>query len=279
MHRNPLPPSVLLLGIVGFLLLSACGHNIPPPVDLPTGIQTMTGTLLPAEISTLRRGSHRLMDQNVSLCFVESQTVNLRVFEGKRVVVRGVLEPNSDPTLLPVLVTQDVKAVEQDLEELSLRAFGLHGRIPHSWIEATQKDATILLAEGISTPLVTITLKKETPLPASGAPFLISGHHAVRQNSADTGGETVTVESDGGVVVIVFTPPKGTEDSDALRSQWLVFLTSLSFTASSSAQASSQTQSPSPDGTPCGGTAGILCPEGQYCAIEDLQENIGHCRK
>lgn len=259
-------------------LLVACGPKTPPPVELPIGVQTMTGTLLPAEIKTLRRGSHLLVDKvGQRLCFVESTTVNLRSFEGKVVVIRGVLELNSDPSLLPVLVTQDVTAVEQDMHVLSLPAFGLTGIVPRTWLEATQKDSTVLLVEGTSTPLVTITLKKQTPLPATGAPFQISGHHATREVTPGTQREITSLERGDDLVVLTFAPPTGSGDLSLLHAQWSGFLTSLAFTEAISAQSSS-TLSEQSAGTPCGGTAGILCPAGQYCAITDIKENIGHCR-
>ncbi|MDD5103331.1 MAG: hypothetical protein PHX93_02940 [Candidatus Peribacteraceae bacterium] len=272
-------PWIALLVFGSFAaLLTACGPKTPPPVDLPTGVQTMTGSLLSAEISTLRRGSHLLIDrEGKRLCFVESTTINLRSFEGKTVVIRGVFEPNTDPTMLPVLVTQDVTAVEQDLTPLPLPAFGLNGMIPRSWIQATQKDKTVLLAEGTSIPLVTIALQIQTPLPATGAPFLISGHHATRAVTPGTQEETTSVERGDDLIVITFTPPKDAEDADLLRAQWGGFLTSLAFSDAGGAQSSSAL-SEQAAGTPCGGTAGILCPAGQYCEISNLQENIGHCR-
>lgn len=240
----------------------------------------MTGTLLPAEIQALRRGTHLLTVDGQRLCFVESTTINLRSFEGKKVVIRGVFELNTDPALLPVLVTQDVTAVEQDLQSLSLPAFGLTGNMPRSWIEATQKDSTVLLLEGTASPLVTIALKKQAPLPPNGVPFLISGHHAVRQTATGTFGEVTSVERDDDLIVIVFSPPQEEKDLALLRAQWGAFLTSLSFgsVSSSGAQQSSAGASQASFGQPCGGTAGILCPAGQYCAITDMTENVGRCR-
>ena len=261
-------------------LLTACAPKTPPPVELPIGVQTMTGTLLPAEITTLRRGSHLLVDkEGQRLCFVESTTINLRSFEGKTVVIRGVLEPDTDATYLPILVTQDVTATEQDMHALSLPAFGLTGSIPRTWLDAIQKDSTVLLVEGSSVPLVTITLKKQTPLPATGAPFQISGHHATRAVTPGTQEETTSVERGDDLIVLTFSPPPGdAANAELLRAQWGGFLTSLAFTDASGSQSSSA-QSEQVAGTPCGGTAGILCPSGQYCAITDMKENIGHCRK
>jgi hypothetical protein len=127
----------------------------------------MTGVLLPAPLSTLRRGTHQLMEGGETLTFVESFTVNLRSFEGKRVMVRGTFEPNSDPSLLPVLVAKEVVTIGEDREASS----------------------------------------------------------------------------------------------------------------SSSSSSTAQTGSGAIIGKPCGGTAGILCPPGEYCEISNFKENIGRCRK
>ncbi|OIO53367.1 hypothetical protein AUJ46_05125 [Candidatus Peregrinibacteria bacterium CG1_02_54_53] len=258
------------------LALTACGRVEPPP-SLPTGIQTMTGTLLPAEISTLRRGTHLLILNGQRLCFVESSAISLRSFEGKTVVIRGIFEPNSDPALLPVLVTQDVTTLEQDIQHISLSAFGLRGSVPRSWIMATQKNATVFLIEGTATPLITIARLIETPLPASGAPLQVSGHHATRQVSDDSSEEVVSIESGDDLIVLTFTPSE-VENIDLLHAQWLAFLTSLSF-ATDNGTTSSAAQSQDSTGTPCGGTAGILCPAGHYCEITEFKENIGHCRE
>lgn len=265
----------LLLGSVA-VMLSACTEGTPVPPEIPTGMQTMTGTLLPAEITTLRRGSHKLMVEDQTLCFVESTTVNLRAFEGKRIVIRGIFEPNTDPTMLPVLVTQDVTAVEQDLVPFSLPSLGLTGQTPRTWIKATQQNSTLFLLEGSATPLLAISVQKQSPLPTTGAPFIISGFHAVRQSDSARNEETVSIEYHDDLIVIVFRAPEG-EDSDLLRAQWGAFLTTLSLAGSTSSTQTSSSAAPS-DGVPCGGTAGILCPAGQYCAITDMKENIGHCR-
>ncbi len=268
--------SLLLLSGSCVLLITACRGDTPVTPDIPTGIQTMTGTLVATEISTQRRGSHLLMVDGQNLSFVESTTVNLRSFEGKTVVIRGVLEPNTDPTMLPVLVTQDVTAMEQDIVPFSLPSLGLTGKTPRAWIKATQQHATLFLLEGTATPILEISAKKQSPLPTTGAPFIISGLHAVRQNDSAKNEEIVSIEQDEDLIVLVFRAPQG-EDSDLTRAQWGAFLTTLSIAGSTSSVQTSSSASRS-DGAPCGGTAGILCPTGQYCAITDMKENIGHCR-
>jgi hypothetical protein len=57
------------------------------------------------------------------------------------------------------------------------------------------------------------------------------------------------------------------------------FLQSVIFQKkSSSSAATTMSGSNASAGIPCGGTAGILCPAGQYCEITDSATNIGRCR-
>lgn len=267
-------PVFLLLG--SSLLLTACWEKTPPAF-LPEGVQTMTGTLIPAEISTLRRGSHLLTEGGKRLCFVESTSVNLRSLEGKNVVIRGVFEANSDPTLLPVLVAEDAQTVEKDQQSVSLPAFDLKGQAPRSWMMATQAGATVFVLEGSATPLISISLAKQTPLPSDGVPFTIAGKHAIRRTDRESGTEIMAGERGADLLTLTFTPPKAPEEAEVLRAQWMAFLSSLQFGATASSRSGSAT-SGAADGAPCGGTAGILCPPGQYCAITDFKENIGRCR-
>ena len=36
---------------------------------------------------------------------------------------------------------------------------------------------------------------------------------------------------------------------------------------------------PKSTGVPCGGPAGVLCPDGHYCIIEDFEDGVGKCAK
>lgn len=273
-------PVTTLVACGGALLflLAACGKP-PETFPLPTGIQTMTGTLLPADISVLRRGTHYLVENGQRLCFVESTTVNLHAYEQKVMAVRGTFEANTDPTLLPVLVAEQVMPVEEEMQNVTFSPADLHGVVPRSWFKGTQKGATVFLPEGGGEPVVTVNRQKETPLPPSGAPFQISGHHAVRSQHSGNSGETLSIEDGADLILLAFTPQGNADELALLRAQWTAFLSSLRFGATSSASSLPSSGSGAVTGTPCGGTAGILCPTGQYCQITDMKENIGHCRR
>ncbi|MBI2523641.1 hypothetical protein HYW11_00280 [Candidatus Peregrinibacteria bacterium] len=49
--------------------------------------------------------------------------------------------------------------------------------------------------------------------------------------------------------------------------------------SSSSLSSSLPPLSHSGSGIPCGGDGGVLCPAGEYCAVEMRETNIGRCRR
>ena len=259
--------------IPGVLALASCRKpSTVPPV--PTGVQTMTGVLIPADLGLLKRGTHILRSDGEDLALVESATVNLRPFENRAVGVRGIFEQNADPSLPPVLVVSSITPVREDMQKYSIPSLGLTCLAPEAWKMVTERGVTKFLLEGIADPIVIIAVDPSiTDLP-SGSPFLVDGRHATRSFDAAAGSDRTVVDLGSGFLSLRFHPTKE-QDADALRAQWFNFLTSVRFSASGTASGS---VTGSGSGVPCGGTAGILCPGGEYCAVTDFKENIGRCK-
>jgi len=258
------------------LFLVSCGEKPLTPPPLPQGEQTVTGLLLSTEITLLRRGTHVLKKDGKDFCLVESQIVNLRSFENKDVEMKGTFEYNSDPLLLPVLVVREVKLTEQDTKEVPVYSLGFSCRTSSAWAKSESAGKVQFTLSGNTGPLVTVQKMKGTLLPA-GAPFLIDGKHAIRTVDAMTNAESVSLINGEDIITFSFTPVS--RPSDELKAQWSSFLDSVHFSDGDMSSSASSVISTSDDGTPCGGTAGILCPAGEYCAITDVKENIGKCRK
>lgn len=55
-------------------------------------------------------------------------------------------------------------------------------------------------------------------------------------------------------------------------------LASSSFSSSSLSSLTASSLSHSGSGIPCGGEGGVLCPEGEYCAVALREDNVGRCR-
>ena len=108
-----------------------------------------------------------------------------------------------------------------------------------------------------------------------GTPIVVDRNRAVRVVDENSGDQTVVIQRGESVLTFLFTPGDH-PDADALREEWLAVLRSILF---GSERTTSQPTTATGAGMPCGGGAGILCPSGQYCAVLDLEENIGKCVK
>jgi hypothetical protein len=242
----------------------------------------MTGTLLPADISLLRRGTHVLQVDGKDVYYVESETTNLRRYERKPVVLEGTLSANVDPSFLPVLeVSRVVDVLEQQTKEWSVPALGLALRAPETW-EATVGDQSIALrAPGSTASIMKVERMEKSPIDLLNAmPTVVGTARALRVSNEQSGAETVVLERSSDVLVFSFTP-EIPEQAERLRQDWLAILETIRLQSSDNPQNSSiapVTGTGTALGTPCGGPAGILCPPASYCDITNLQENIGVCK-
>lgn len=261
--------SFLMLCLV---LLSACGGP-DDTTPLPEGIQTVTGVIVPAEISLVRRGTHLLRIDGEDTYYMESSAVSLRRYEQKEVVLKGVLEQNADPEALPVLVVgQIVEVLEDTMKDWQLRSLGLSLQAPELWEGVVQEGTTEFRTAGIEHPILVITAE-ETDEEPTGITVVIDDKRAVRQVDEVTGNQTVYVPREEDMLVLTFSPGE-TEMADSLRTEWLRLLKTIDLDSRSVDTPSTGTGS----GAPCGGPAGILCSPGQYCDVTHLEENIGICR-
>lgn len=261
------------------MLLGACSTKpqLPP---LPEGVQTLTGTVVPAVISVGRRGSHLLRGVSTDLALLESASINLREFQGRTTALRGRYERNIDPEDLPIFIVQSVVSSEEETRTWSSSALGVTASIPRSWGMSGTGVSIAFVPAGSLRPVVALTMHQEEVFP-SGVMLTIAGGKAIRFLDDISGEQRIAIERSSGYLEIAFTP-QGSTDPEALRAEWLAFLRSLKIRdiLQQSSGASSDAMSPRSirDDQPCGGLAGILCPRGQYCEITDLEQNIGVCR-
>lgn len=269
----------LLLTIVSLLAFTACAQeSVLPP--LPEGPQTLTGTVIPTTISTARRGSYVLKQSGQDIAYLESATVNLREFQGRSAALKGHFERNIDPEDLPVLVVESVVSSEESVREWNSSALSLHAQVPIRWGFSGTGTSVAFIPVGTLRPLVSLQMMEGKPLP-SGITLSIGGAKAIRFLDELSGEQRIAIERAQGYLEIAFTPQRE-DDLEQARSEWLAFLRSLRIGGAalvgSSRAAASSLPAGSRDGQPCGGIAGILCPAGSYCAITDLEQNIGVCR-
>ncbi len=271
--------SILTGALTTLLLLSACGGGGGgDSVQYTYGPLSETGTLVATGVSLVRRGTHVLFAGGKAAYYLESKTVNLQEFAGKRVNVTGDLQPNVSPKYLPVLSVQSVSVSEviDTPKEWRLEGLSLSLKAPASWLATSaEKSISFIATDAGSGTVLTLDAIDATGLP-EGIPTVVAGNVAVKMRNVTAGGEEVHILHNSQVIRIKYTPSG--DDIELQHEQYTALLASLSFIASSS---SSTTSSGSGSTTvqPCGGSAGILCQQGYYCDVFDAKENIGKCRK
>jgi hypothetical protein len=274
---------VLLSGIMGILLVGCQKEELP---SLPQGVQEISGVLARAELSLVRRGTHILIQGGIPRYYVESPTVSVQEYEGRVVQIRGTLTRNNPPTELPVLIVGEIlERREEMFRTWSIPALGLSLEVPRMWNGSIEGVEATFTASGASRLTLTLTLEAIENLPVDSLPIVVDTKRAIRSVNVQTGEQKVIVDLlKGQALTIRFTPsaqPPVAAEED--RELFLAILHSITFTHSSkkfSESSVSSKPSASPmGGKPCGGPAGILCPQRQYCAITDVTTNIGKCKQ
>lgn len=274
---------VAVLALCGYL--AWLGFSGPGAArELPQGVQTLTGTLVPAELSLTRRGTHALKVDGEDVAYVESASVNLRLYELTEVGVTGAFTHNTDPSDLPVLVATSVRAIEIPAVSVDLPTVGLTLKVPESWEYQVFDDGVAFGLTGSTTPFLRIMKTSLTRLPDEGTPMFIGGYDAVRVQGKD--GQSFFVQ--GGRIILSFTWTSRDEAQSAAFAQMLRTAIVRSASSSSSqrtmtggvfvlpSSAASGSDASAGKPKPCGGPAGVLCPAGTYCAVTEA-DGVGTC--
>lgn len=296
------------------VLFTACSRSTAFPI--PEGVQTVYAVLQPIPFSLQRRGTHALVGADGQIAaYAESTVVNLHALEGRQIGLQGVFERNIDPSMLPVLVVQSVLSGGDDLRLWTVPALSLSLKVPAVWKGSIRGQNVTFTASGYALPVLSITVQPSTsgspgalygplPLPggsASSPELLVVGLRKASAVLAD-GTWMVSVQSskaDGRQFLFTFA----VRASAPIDQQLLIYRAALStvqFPSAGSPSRSSRASVALPpmpqrssagtsngaqrsraagEGAPCGGTAGILCPKGFYCAILDPAGESGACRK
>ena len=262
--------------IVCALLITSCGGRVLPP--LPGGEQTVTGILKPAELSAVRRGSHIIEQEGVDVYYAESSLINLREYQGKRVTLRGTFEHNTNPEDLPVLVTDSVVDVEETSQEHIFSVIGVTITTPVQWkLIKREGKYQFHLEEEDEGALLTVWQEVGELLPDGGVPIVVDATRATRLTDDFSGTQIVAVKRKGKILHLRFSPGIR-PNADRLREDFIEVLNSIEFKTTSSNDGNPSFGTGSL-GIPCGGSAGILCPEGSFCDVQSFDDNVGKCRK
>ncbi len=263
---------------VAAVAVSGCKKDLPAH---DFGPASATGTLIRADVSLIRRGSHALIVESKKKYYVESRSQNLRDYEGRTVFITGKLEPNTDDTELPVLVAEHVKGptANEDLHRFEVPSLNLRLGIPESWKGTLQNGAAVFALAGEAEPLMTIRQMSGSSLPA-GSTLFIKNRRTSRVDTVG-GASDLFILDQKTVIQIRFDtatqkkiPTK--EEADIIAAQFERVLSTISFINDREAAAP---ETGSGSGNVCGGAAGLVCGAGYFCNITDFENRIGSCKK
>lgn len=272
LRRASLASAALLCA--GFLTLQGCS---PSQAVIPEGVQTLSGSLQPVDLSLTRRGTHVLLQDGKQVYYVESSAVNLRTFEGMDVVVTGSVERNLNDEYLPVLVATEVKENVVPSQDEDIPLLNVRLKVPLNWVRQEFDDG-VSFTQGVAGPTVLKLYASTMAYLPSGTPLVIGGERAVRIQKAGSGSVLLHVQHGKDFLTFSYTPTEDMNDADLLRIlKSVVFTNKSSSSSGSGATVVVPSGSGSQAGMPCGGEAGILCPAGSYCGITDTATGIGHC--
>lgn len=260
------------------LLLTSCQKRVE---NVTYGPVSGTGTLIPAELSLVRRGSHMLVMASGKKYFVESKTENLQSLEGLTVTVEGRLEKNSTNTDAPVIVVEKIKGAldDQDLHIWNVPLLNLRIKAPNTWKAVMQNGNVIFSLAGESEPLLTVRSMTGSALPP-GRVFYVQNRKAVSTDTTGAVRELFILENDR-VIRLHFDPSTQSSvtslvEAKVLESQFdrllanLQFISETTFNRTITSTGSTQF---------CGGDAKILCSPSQYCDITDTTLGVGICKQ
>lgn len=271
-----------ILFVIFFLTCSLSACTKTPLNQPPLGPISATGTLISADVSLLRRGTHLLLVNGKKMYYVESKTEDLVNKVGQTVHIEGIAEANTSPDDLPVLVATKLTSVqgESGLHVWNIPALDIQMQTPNAWTATIKNSVASFALPGEEKPLLVIRISGSGSLPAEGTHYYLSGRRAVRTNPKEGTIEDVYVLN--GETVLFFHFDASTqqsvermEDAKLLENEFEYALNSIKFLSD---RASNSANSGSMIFAPCGGEANVLCPHGSFCDIADPVAKIGKCR-
>jgi hypothetical protein len=275
----------LLLAGLSIIALSSCTKTTTPTA--PLGPVSATGTLIPADVSLVRRGTHVLLINGKKMYFVESKTENLVEFEGRRIAVEGIAEANTVKDALPVLLVTKVRSggIDPSKRDWEVPGLDLKISLPSSWVGTVQKTAAIFTIPSETEPVLILRPFGSGSLPIDGVPYYLAGHKAVRIDRSSEGLFDLYIQSTSSIIRLHadLRSQKSVQNVQQLRDLVATIeqaIDSASFISEGSLTMSSlaSSESSQPMGVLCGGSAGIICPEGFFCNISDATGNTGTCQ-
>lgn len=249
----------------------------------PSGPITATGTIVPAELSLTRRGTHTLRIDGIDRYLVESKTMPLQQYDGKEVGIIGTIEANTHLNSLPVIIVSTISAINEETTGQriwNVPSMNLRITTSDRWQGIMHGGNVSFSLKNSPEVIATVTVASGSTLP-DGQSLIIRNRRAVRRHSDDIPRRDVFISDRNNSIHLSLdlsgiAPGMTTEEKTVLISEFDAMVQAVTFLS----DASMSMAPPSADSDRiCGGSAGLLCDAGYFCNVRDTTTQEGVCRK
>jgi hypothetical protein len=262
--------SVLFVFAFAFSL-SACGKNPPSLADRvgqenPSGqnLESYTGVIEPIQISLYEEGTHEIKTDSGETVVIQSPTINLTNYVGKKVTVKGAMRKLAHNTQ-EVFTVDEIQMAEGEsvtVNDYESRKWGFSFQSPSNWELGEDGDGINLKNNGAETVKVIVS-NLDTPLDdfvaahevEDGALVTVAGQRSYRYTDASKIRLYVPNASKKRVYRIEFA---GSESDQAAFYSLLESFKILEGKAA--------------EGDKCGGKEDLSCVEGFRCELSGAEE-------
>jgi predicted small lipoprotein YifL len=261
--------------------LSACGQQNPPSLqdrvtDSAPPVQTeisYTGTIQSFGVDVYQDGTHKIIMDNGATVVIQSPTINLNTYIGKKVTITGSMQKLIDNKSEVFTVTKiELSGIDTNAEttDYSNQKFGFQFKYPALW-EINEEPSDITFGsngtqwakiEVINTELGLSVYVKSKEV-EDGTPVTIGGQSSIRYILPDEIRIYTPNDSAKKVYKIIFYINNASPDSESQKTLFYNFLETFSLLTGKTTET----------GDKCGGTDNIACKDGYVCELDSGEDN------
>jgi hypothetical protein len=263
----------ILFSLAFALSLSACGNNPPslqdrvgqttPPADQGSSTMSYSGVIEPLQISAFQDGTHQIKTDSGETVVIQSSTVNLSAYLGKKVTIKGSMQ-KLDHNTQEVFTVEDIQesdAGAQATLHYESKKWGFGFDYSQDW--TVFEGATLQLKKGDSVVVQVASSDLDTTLDD-----YVASHEVEDGTSVTVGGQKSVRYATAGKIWI-YTP------NPSIKKVYKIeFLGGDSDTGAFDALLESfdVLEVKTVAGDKCGGTDNLGCTEGFRCDLQSADE-------
>jgi len=272
--------SAILFALISISLLSACGDDTPPSLEDRVGdaqdqiqiVKSYTGTIEAFGVDIYQDGTHKIVTDDNQTVVIQSPTINLNNFVGKKVTVTGSMQKlidNKGEVFTVGKIELQNAAGTGETTEYNNQKFGFQFSYPSVWELNEESSGITFRSTGIDWVKIEVISNVESGLDEyvktkeveDGTPVTIGAQRSLRYIDGKEIRIYVPNDSKKKIYKITFLNNESA-DTEANKTLFYSFLETFTPLVSKTVE-----------GEKCGGTENVLCAEGFRCELNSGDED------